>query len=423
MKNPITQPLSSTPTRHVAIVIDLKYALPWHQDCYQGIMQYGQRHGWRCSLDMYASGVTGDLSTSPYDGVIGRISDEVAERAEALGVPMVNLRLYAAPNYETRFRHLPGVYTDRDAAIRLAVEHLSLTGYPRLAALAILADDEQRVYECVNTAGVEQRMQLLESFTFPGTYSDTLEQHVATLQALSRWLDGLAKPVGLMVIHPMLARIVAHVCLEQDLNVPGDVGIITPVGERLQTLSPSPTISAVEFDHYEQGYEAAALLETLMGGEPADPLQKWLAPVRLVVRESTDVFICEDELVSQAMRYIAGHVREELTVPTVAKAMGVCRSTLHRRFENELGRPPQHEINRLRTDYLKRLLSETDRSIAAISDATGFSTPSHFTRFFKRVAGETPSAYRDKHQARQQQETRLAASKPKKSRRSVSEMS
>jgi hypothetical protein len=82
MNHAIPDSPTSEPTRHVAITIDLKFALPWHQDCYQGIMQYGQQHGWRCSLDLYASGVHGDLSASPYDGVVGRISDDVAERLE-----------------------------------------------------------------------------------------------------------------------------------------------------------------------------------------------------------------------------------------------------------------------------------------------------------------------------------------------------
>lgn len=400
MEKSIPAPPSPEPTKHVAISIDLKYALPWHQDCYQGIMHYGQQHGWRCSLDLYASGVHGDLSSTPYDGVIGRISDDVAERLEGLGVPIVNLRLHTAPNYETRFRHLPGVYADRDAAIRMSVEHLAQNGYPRVGGLVMLADDDKQVCECVNAAAVKQGMQLLEPFGFPGTYSETLEEHVATLQALSRWLLALPKPVGLVVIHPMLARIAAHVCLEHGLNVPGEVGIITPVGERLQTLTPSPTISAVEFDHYAQGHEAAAMLDKLMNGDLTGPLQKWLAPTELVVRQSTDVFLCDDDLVSQAMRYIAGHVRQELTVQAVAGAVGVCRSTLHRRFEKALNRPPQHEIDRMRVEYLKRLLSEAGRSIAVISDSAGFSTPSHFTRFFKRVAGQTPSEYRKKRAGR-----------------------
>ena len=75
------------------------------------------------------------------------------------------------------------------------------------------------------------------------------------------------------------------------------------------------------------------------------------------------------------------------------------RWTLHRRFEETLGKTPQHEINRLRVDYLKRLLRETKMPIAEICDKCGFSEPSHFTRFFKRLAGQTPSEYRKRSDA------------------------
>lgn len=386
--------------KHIAITIDLKFAFPWHQDCYQGIMRYAQRHGWRCSLDLYASGVGGDLSAVPYDGVIGRIPDEVAERVQRLGVPMSNLRTHIEANFESAYKQLPGVYVDRDAAIRMSIEHLAHEGYRRLGVLAMLADDQDHVVQVAHAVGKELGMALIEPFLFPGNFADTHEQHVSTLKALNEWVAKLPPQVGLMVIHPMLSRLVAHACIEQGRPVPQEVGIITPAGEQVQTLSGTPTISAVEFDHYKQGYEAAALLDKLMAGEAVAPLRKMLAPAGLVVRDSTDVFLCEDELVSRTMRYIAEHVRQELTVQGLAAAMGVGKRTLHRKFDEVLGRSVQHEVNRLRLDNLKRLLSETDLSITKISNDCGFSSPSHFSRYFKQHAGEAPSVYRQHKQER-----------------------
>ena len=391
--------------KHIAITIDLKFAYPWHQDCYQGIMRYGERHGWRCSLDLYASGMDGDLLAVPYDGVIGRITDEVAERVQRMGVPMCNLRTHIDANFETKFKQLSGVYIDRDRAIRMSIEHLAHNGYRRIAALAMLADDQDHVVEVAHTAGREIGLTLVEPFLFPGNFADTHEQHVSTLKALNQWVAKLPRQVGVMVIHPMLCRLVAHACIEQGREVPQEVGIITPVGEQLLTLSGSPTISAVEFDHYKQGYEAATLLDKLMAGETVKPLQKALAPAGVVVRDSTDMFLCEDKLVSKTMHYIAEHVREELTVLGLAEAMGVSKRTLHRKFDEVVGRTVQHEVNRLRVDNLKRLLSETDIKITRISTDCGFSSPSHFSRYFKQHVGESPSVYRK----RERDQTRARA--------------
>jgi len=109
------------------------------------------------------------------------------------------------------------------------------------------------------------------------------------------------------------------------------------------------------------------------------------------------VFLCDDGPVSNAMRYLTEHIREELIVHTMAQAVGVSRWTLHRRFEEALGKTPQQQINRLRMDCLKRLLTETNQPIAEIANTCGFSNPSHFTRFFKRLSGLTPSAFRRQH--------------------------
>ena len=47
---------------------------------------------------------------------------------------------------------------------------------------------------------------------------------------------------------------------------------------------------------------------------------------------------------------------------------------------------------------VKRVLIETDRPLAAIAQDCGFSSASHFTRYFSKEAGMTPSAYRQQEQ-------------------------
>jgi LacI family transcriptional regulator len=378
----------------VAVVIDLEFALPWHQDCYQGIMRYGEEHGWRCSLDLHAAGMAGDLSTNPYDGVVGRIPKDVAERIVSLGRPLVNLTPHVEKNRPDQVSDLPGVYVDRKPGIRLAVEHFAQIGYRQLGAITTAGIDRVQFLALSKEACADLGLQWVEPFQFPWEYSDIVEQYAAMLRSLNQWLSALEKPVGLIVHRTTHARQVAHACIEQGLRVPQDVGIVTTTGDRIMMLSSSPTISGVEYDYYRQGYEAAAMLDRLMNGLPVNPPQKWIAPTELVIRDSTDVFLCDDPLVSEAMRYVAAHVHEELTVGAVARAVGVSRWTLHRRFEEALGRKPQQEINRLRMDYLKRLISETQTPIAEIGYRCGFSDASHLTRFFKRLSGQTPSAYR-----------------------------
>lgn len=392
----------SPTNKHVAIAIDLKFAMPWHQDCYEGIMGYAERHGWRCSLDVQAVGMEGNLTRAPYTGVVGRIPTDVALRVQELGLPLVGLTRNVEANYAERFQDLPGVYIDRPAGVRMAVAHLAQSGYRRLGLMEAEGFEHKALVEIARQACIEEGLAWNEPMLYDIDFVRDSETQANALRALTQYLSNLHKPIGLLVSHPSFARQVAHGCAQLGLRVPHDIGIVTPMGERVMLTRSSPTISAVEYDYYQQGYQAAAMLDNLMDGHPNKRLQQWLAPTEVVMRDSTDVFLCDDQLVSHAMRYVAEHVHQDLTVQALADAMKVSRSTLLRRFEETTGRTPQQEINRLRIEYLKRLLAETRQPIAQVGSNCGFSTASHFTRYFKRETGQTPSAYRERVTPREQ---------------------
>ena len=74
--------------------------------------------------------------------------------------------------------------------------------------------------------------------------------------------------------------------------------------------------------------------------------------------------------------------------------------TLRRKFDTELGRSISSEIKRLRVDRLKLMVQETAMPLGKIAESYGFSTPTQFSRYFSRAAGMTPSAYRKKFGAK-----------------------
>ena len=131
-----------------------------------------------------------------------------------------------------------------------------------------------------------------------------------------------------------------------------------------------------------------------MEAKPADPLHRLIAPKRLVVRESTDAFLCEDPMVSAAVRFISHNIRRTLSVQAVAGHLGVSRHTLKRRFDLVLQRPIHSEIKRLRIDYIKRLLLETDLLMTDIPLSCGFGSTSSFAKYFRSETGVSPGEYR-----------------------------
>ncbi|MFK7788425.1 MAG: helix-turn-helix domain-containing protein, partial [Phycisphaeraceae bacterium] len=247
--------------------------------------------------------------------------------------------------------------------------------------------------ETLSGYGVPPAEGILLTDDFKSKRETTLEVSAQ----LSHWLTKLEKPVGLLVQDSTIASLLIPICKELGLKVPEDVGIVGFNIDETISLATSPTLTYVTSNYYEHGYKAAALLDKLMAGKEVQPKHRLFAPDRVVVRASSDVFLCDDPLVSEAIRYIGGHVRQNPSVDEVAEHLCVSRRKLERHFAQELGRTIQTEIKRRRIEYIKRLLVETERSLSDIAIDFGFSSTSYFAKYFKDDLGLTPSAYRKKY--------------------------
>ena len=145
------------------------------------------------------------------------------------------------------------------------------------------------------------------------------------------------------------------------------------------------------------GEGGAGVLDELMQGQEVTPQHRRVTSTRLGQRESTEVFLCEDELVKEAMQYIAEHCRQTLKIDDVAEALHVSERTLRRKFDTVLGRTVPDEIKRLRIERLKLIVEETNQPIGEIAEAFGFSSGGQFSRYFSTAAGMPPTAYRKKY--------------------------
>ncbi|MEW6038447.1 MAG: helix-turn-helix transcriptional regulator [Pseudomonadota bacterium] len=97
------------------------------------------------------------------------------------------------------------------------------------------------------------------------------------------------------------------------------------------------------------------------------------------------------------LKYLEEHYRDEsLSVKTVAAALGISESYLHRLMA-ESGESFTETVNRLRLEQAKTMLEDPgcDRlRIGEIAFATGFNDFTYFNRLFRRRFGDTPGAFR-----------------------------
>lgn len=101
----------------------------------------------------------------------------------------------------------------------------------------------------------------------------------------------------------------------------------------------------------------------------------------------------ENEIIRQAQQYISTHIRQKLTVPTVAKQVDVSPSYLTALFHKNLQISPGEYIRRIKLQESKQMIRENSMTFTEIAAALQYSTVHHFSRQFKEKFGITPTEY------------------------------
>jgi len=118
---------------------------------------------------------------------------------------------------------------------------------------------------------------------------------------------------------------------------------------------------------------------------------------RSAAEQRSDLPSRKNELVQQCSDYVCEHLDNDLSLKTVARKFAVSEEYLTRSFTKEMGISFYQYVLLQRVAEGRRLLIEApDVSIADIACMIGFPSPSHFSRHFKLLTEQTPSAYRKK---------------------------
>jgi LacI family transcriptional regulator len=102
----------------------------------------------------------------------------------------------------------------------------------------------------------------------------------------------------------------------------------------------------------------------------------------------------DDPALAQAVRYIREHACDGLTVAELVRRVPMSRRALEYSMRRFLNRSPKAEINRVQLARVKELLAETDLTLSAIAEKTGFKHPQYLSEMFKKRAGQTPKEFR-----------------------------
>ena len=95
----------------------------------------------------------------------------------------------------------------------------------------------------------------------------------------------------------------------------------------------------------------------------------------------------------RAKNLIDRRFAEPLDVARLAREAYASDAHFARSFKRAFGEAPHRYLTRRRIERAQELLRGTDRSLTTVALDVGFDTPSSFSRAFRQITGEPPSAY------------------------------
>jgi LacI family transcriptional regulator len=317
------------------------------------------------------------------DGIICRDSPHTAKILKMDIPKVIN---------ETARESLPGVasiYTDSARIGELAADYFRDSGFCHFAFCGFENMEWSRKrFEAFSARLRENNYAPVHTF-----HSWRGSREKGERESLSGWLESLPRPVCVFACNDDRGVDVIQACQNSGFKVPEEVAVLGVDNDELVCGLSFPPLSSIELDFARAGFDAACLLDLQMRQEPSaeDIVVK---PGGIVTRRSSDIIAVDDAEVAKALIFIRNNFRKQLQVSDIVGATNLSRRMLELRFRHQLGKSLMDEVWRLRLEYAKKLLANTDDPVYRIADALEYTDPEHFARFFKKMTGHTPSEYR-----------------------------
>lgn len=101
-----------------------------------------------------------------------------------------------------------------------------------------------------------------------------------------------------------------------------------------------------------------------------------------------------NELIEKITHYIENNVNKALSVESICSALFISKNCLYKSIREYYGCTVNEYITDLRLEAAKARLCETNETVYAVCESSGFDNCTYFSKLFKRKTGLTPTEYR-----------------------------
>jgi LacI family transcriptional regulator len=323
-----------------------------------------------------------DLQHWKGDGIIARIeSEEEASRLKALRLPVVDVAgAYTVPEFSQV--NNDDLLTGEKAAGYLAGRGFSRFAFCGVSGVGWSSKRKEGFVRGLNVGSVpvfERELSWWEQLE----HSDDLYS----------WLSGLSRPRAVFACNDTAGVKLSIICSELGIAVPAGIGILGVDNEDILCELSAPALSSINLDCEKIGYEAAAHIHRIVE-EKKVRREVFVPPGGIIERETTNIFVCDDPTVEQAVRFITSKAGKGISVADTANALFVSRRSLEKKFVRFLGKSVYTVILETRIGCAKDLLRSTGKTVEAVAEESGFNTLQRFYAVFARLTGKTPGQFR-----------------------------
>lgn len=378
--------LSGTGKR-VAVLVETDDS--WGREVVESIARFGHENHWSLLLsprdDQHRLRLPARWNG---DGAIVSLRDHaLCRHVKAAGVPAVDVAIQMPEEH-----WLGRVATDDDARAAMAFEHFQSRHFEHFACYSPPIGRYSHARAAAFQRVAQSAGYSCDVFTAPKNKPGGWDGNQT---AVAAWLKSLPKPLAVFACDPYPARQLIEICQLEGLRIPDDIAVLAGDTDDLLCNIASPRISSVELATHKIGRTACEMLKSIMEGGPVPQQPTLISPLRVIARHSTEILAVEDRDLAQIVQYIRDRAAEGIRVSDILRAFPISRRSLEQRFRNVLGRSPAEEIRRTRLQHARKLLVETDMSVAEIATASGVCSGAQLASAFRRYLGIRPSALRE----------------------------
>ena len=372
----------------IAVVMNLDWPLKRYHKLFAGIKSYAEENtNWTISWDPYPD-IKLEKDPNYYAGVIGRCEFETIETAQRLEVPVVNTW------HSNQSPGLLSVFPNYFNAGELAAEAMAKRGYTNFVSINYKGGSAGKQFLKGVDSALKVRKHSHNKYFIPRDLEKSKKKWEAVHENFSKWVEEWNLPVAIITGVSDLGPKISALCNENDIQIPENAVLISSDNDPAYCEGFSPTISSVNIDYFNVGFQAAKLLDDKIQKKNIEEEDLLISPTGISYRESTCHLAIADNIVRRAISFISDNYHKNIQIDDVVRNFEISRRSLEQRFKDTVGHTIHEEISRLRLETMKLLLLKSDKSLKVLSREAGYSNEFHMRRAFKISTGMLPKEYR-----------------------------